>query len=82
MEHVVLSKCSGSDKTVQNLTDYADRNRADQSLRKKFSGCARSVCTDISLVSSRSEKRESVLLVRKSSKRLTMAQMMLKDRLW
>jgi hypothetical protein len=52
--------CSGSDKTVQNLTDCADRNRAGQTLRKDFTGSRAFVCAGISLVNSPIEKREGV----------------------
>jgi hypothetical protein len=52
--------CSGSDKTVENLTDCADKNRAGQTLRKDFTGSREFVCAGISLVNSPIEKRESV----------------------
>src|SRR5439155_27189153 len=50
--------CSGSDKTVKNLTDCTDRNRAGQTLRKDLTGWPHSVWARIPLVIPRIETRK------------------------
>jgi hypothetical protein len=69
--------CSGSDKTVQNLTDCADRNRAGQTLRKDFTGSREFVCAGISLVNSPIESAKACIGRKGIGKRLVMAQIML-----
>jgi hypothetical protein len=70
-------RCSGSDKTVQNLTDCADRNRAGQTLRKDFTGSREFVCAGISLVNSPIESAKACIGTKRIGKRLVMAQIML-----
>ena len=72
------SGVSGFNKTVQNLTDCADRNRAGQTLRKDFTGSRAFVCVGISVVNSPIEKRESVYWYERDREAIMMAQIMLK----